>query len=203
MAELTGTFLLGPDSGRVLIKTGRAGLAARAGHDLTIEITRWSARVTVPAAGDADAGPAGAGAGGGVAASVTADLDLGSLAVREGAGSAKPLTDRDRREIENTARKILGQGVHATAVFTSTLVVAPGAAGGPGGAVEGTVALNGRSKAVRIQLAAAAADRYRGTATVKQTDFGITPYTGFFGALKLRNEIGVEFEADLNRAARE
>ena len=48
MADITGTFLLGPDSGRVIVKTGRAGLAARAGHDLTIEITDWSARVTIP-----------------------------------------------------------------------------------------------------------------------------------------------------------
>jgi hypothetical protein len=26
VADITGTFLLGPDSGRVLVKTGRAGL---------------------------------------------------------------------------------------------------------------------------------------------------------------------------------
>jgi polyisoprenoid-binding protein YceI len=194
VADSTGTFLLGPDSGRVLIKTGRAGLAARAGHDLTIEITRWSARVTVPETGDGVA-----------AASVTADLDLGSLAVREGAGGAKPLTDKDRREIESTARKILGQGGQATAVFTSTRVIASGEAGASGGAgaIEGTVTLNGRSRAARLQVASPAAGRYRGTVTVKQTDFGITPYTGFFGALKLRDEIGVEFEADLSRAARE
>jgi polyisoprenoid-binding protein YceI len=193
---MTGTFLLGPDSGRVLIKTGRAGLAAKVGHDLTIEITRWSARVTVPAAGDGDA----AGAGGVPAASVTADLDLGSLTVRQGTGGAKPLSDRDRREIENTARKILGHGAQATAVFTSTRVIASGDAAG---AMEGTVTLNGRSRAVRLQLASTAEGRYRGTVAIKQTDFGITPYTGFFGALKLRDEIGVEFEADLNRAARE
>jgi hypothetical protein len=193
VADVTGKFLLGPDSGWVLIKTGRAGLAARAGHDLTIEVTRWSARVTVPDSGDG-------GAGGGVAAaSVTADLDLGSLAVRQGAGGAKPLTDKDRRDIENTARKILGQGVQATAVFTSTLVVASGA----GGAIDGTITFNGRSRAARLQLDSSAAGRYRGTVTIKQTDYGITPYTGFFGALKLRDEIGVEFEADLNRAARQ
>jgi hypothetical protein len=42
--------------------------------------------------------------------------------------------------------------------------------------------------------------RYRGTATLAQTGFGIKPYTGFFGALKLRDEVGVEFEVDLGRA---
>ena len=54
MADITGTYELGPSAGRVLVKTGREGLAARAGHDLTLEITRWSARVTVPGAEDGE-----------------------------------------------------------------------------------------------------------------------------------------------------
>jgi polyisoprenoid-binding protein YceI len=183
VADITGTYTLGPDAGRVLIKTGRAGLAARAGHDLTIEITRWSARVVVPA----DGGLAGA--------EISAELDLGSLAVREGAGGAKPLTDKDRGDIKNTARKILGDG---TATFTSARVIPAGS----GGAIEGTLTLNGRSRPVRLQVASSAPGRYRGGATVPQTGFGITPYSGFFGALKLRDEVGVEFEVDLDRAAR-
>jgi len=184
VADITGTFLLGPDSGRVIVKTGRAGLIARAGHDLTIEITDWSARVTIPDDGVA-------------AAQITAELDLGSLAVREGTGGAKPLTDKDRGEIAKTARTILGQ---PAASFTSTRVVP---AGSSGGAIEGTLSLNGRSLPVRLQVTSPAPGRYRGGTTIKQTDFGITPYTGFFGALKLRDEIGIEFETDLDRAARE
>jgi polyisoprenoid-binding protein YceI len=184
VADLKGTFLLGPDSGRVIVKTGRTGLAARAGHDLTIEITGWSARVTIPDDGVA-------------AAQITAELDLGSLAVREGTGGAKPLTDSDRGDIAKTARKILRQ---PAASFTSTRVVPAGASGG---AIEGTLSLNGRSQPVRLQVTSPARGRYRGGTTVKQTDFGITPYTGFFGALKLRDEIGIEFETDLDRAARE
>jgi hypothetical protein len=53
VAATTGNYRLGPDNGRVVLKTGRQGIAARAGHDLTIEITRWSAQVEVP---DEDAG---------------------------------------------------------------------------------------------------------------------------------------------------
>jgi polyisoprenoid-binding protein YceI len=181
--DITGTFRLGPDSGRIVIRTGRAGLAARAGHDLTIEITRWSATVTVP-----DGGPA--------AAEVTAELDLGSLAVREGTGGAKPLSDKDRRDILTTAGKILGGG---TARFASSRVV-PAASGG---AVEGTLTLNGVTKPARFQLVSRGPGRYQGSATVRQTDHGITPYTGFFGALKLKDEVVVEVEADLSRAARQ
>jgi hypothetical protein len=199
VADIRGTFSLGPDSGRVLVKTGRAGLAARAGHDLTIEITRWSARVTVP--GDRVAGDRVAGdrvAGDRVAAAeISAELDLGSLAVREGTGGAKPLTDKDRRDIAGTARKILGEG---TASFASARVIP---ADSSGGSIEGTLTLNGRSQPVRLEVTSLAPGRYRGVATIKQTDFGITPYTGLFGALKLRDEIGIEVEADFERAARD
>jgi hypothetical protein len=33
--------------------------------------------------------------------------------------------------------------------------------------------------------------------TVRQTDFGITPYSGLLGALKLRDEVTAEFEVEL------
>jgi polyisoprenoid-binding protein YceI len=181
MADLAGTYELGPGSGRIFIKTGREGLAARAGHDLTLEITQWSARVTVPADGS------------GEAETLTADLDLGSLAVREGTGGAKPLTDRDRRDIQNQAAKILGST--ATARFESTRVIKSASlAGRGGGAIEGTLTLNGTSQPVRLQVTSPEPGRYRGSTAIKQTDFGVTPYSGFFGTLKLRNEVTVEFE---------
>ena len=180
MAATTGNFRLGPDAGRVVIKTGRAGLAAKAGHDLTIEVTRWSAQVEVPAEGD----------GGQSAATVSAELDLGSLEVREGTGGAMPLTDRDRREIKKQITGILRGG---TASFASTRVI-------PSGAIEGTVTLNGKTQPTRLQLTDSGSGRYRGSATLTQTGFGIKPYTGFFGALKLKDEVAVEFEVDLSKA---
>ena len=165
----------------MLLKTSRAGIAAKAGHDLTIEVTRWSAQVDVP---DEDAG-------GVTAASVKAELDLGSLEVRQGSGGAKPLTDRDRADIKKQINGILGTG---TASFTSSRVVRVGTTGG---AVEGTFTLNGRSEPVRLQVSEPGPGRYRGTATVVQTALGIKPYVGFFGALKLKDEVGVEFEVNL------
>ena len=181
MAAHSGTVRLGPDNGRIILRTGRAGLAARAGHDLTIEVTRWSARIEVP----------GEDAGGVTAASVTAELDLGSLAVRTGTGGAKPLTDRDRGEIKKTMAGILGDG---EASFASSRIIRSGSSGG---AIEGTLTINGRTQPARLQLTEPAPGRYRGTATVAQSAFGIKPYVGFFGALKLRDEVGVEFEVDV------
>jgi polyisoprenoid-binding protein YceI len=181
VADNTETYELGPGDGRVLVKTGREGLAARAGHDLTIEITRWSARVTV-LNGDL------------TTAALAAELDLGSLAVREGAGGAKPLTDKDRGDIQAQARKILGDPAKAT--FTSAQVI-PSAGAEVGGAVAGSLAMHGRTQPLRLQVSSPAPGRFRGGATVRQTDFGITPYSGFFGALKLKNEVTIEFEVTL------
>jgi hypothetical protein len=188
VADITGTYELGPGDGRVLVKTGREGLAARAGHDLTLEITRWSAQVTVPAA-----------EGGGIAiagATLTAELDLGSLAVREGTGGAKPLTDRDRRDIQGQARKILGDPAQAS--FTSARIIPSSSAGSAAnGAVEGTLTMRGTSRPLRLQVISPAPGQFRGSATVRQTDFGITLYSGFFGTLKLKDEIAVEFEVKI------
>src|SRR5580700_3602225 len=105
MAASTGTYRLGPDAGRVVISTTRAGLAARVGHDLTLDVTRWSADITVPGGAPAEAAPGEAAPGEAApvgdlsAATVTAELDLGSLVVREGTGGARPLSDSDRRDI--------------------------------------------------------------------------------------------------------
>ena len=82
MALTTGEHTLGPSSGRLLIKTGRAGLGRSVGHDLTIEVTRWSATATV--ADD----PAGS--------SVTAEIETGSFEVVEGVGGV--VRDRKRSD---------------------------------------------------------------------------------------------------------
>jgi polyisoprenoid-binding protein YceI len=84
-----GTYRLGPSSGRLLIKTGRAGLGRKAGYDLTIEATRWSCQ-TVVAVADPDR------------SSVSVTVETGSMEVREATGGLKPLTDTDRAEFERT-----------------------------------------------------------------------------------------------------
>ena len=127
--------------------------------------------------------------------------------VREGTGGALPLTDRDRREIKKQMGGILGA---ATATFASTRVIPAGSAGSgsgfsgsgfSGGAVEGTVTLNGKTQPARLQVTAAGDGQYRGSATLTQTGFGIKPYSGFFGTLKLKDEVTLEFQLTLPASA--
>jgi hypothetical protein len=83
-----GTHVVGPREGRRGVRTYREGVAAKAGHDLIIEVTRWEATVE---AGENPADWA-----------IALSADARSLEVREGLHGVKPLTDRDRREIRAT-----------------------------------------------------------------------------------------------------
>jgi polyisoprenoid-binding protein YceI len=135
MSVSPGSRRIGPDQGRLLLRTFRDGLAASVGHDLLIELTRWSAEL----AGNGDA----------AATRLTARLDLTSLAVREGSGGIKPLTERDRREIGFNARKQLSVDRHPEAVFTSSSASADKRGGGT---VDGTLTLQGVSRPLRLAV---------------------------------------------------
>jgi polyisoprenoid-binding protein YceI len=183
MAVQPGHRRLGPASGRILLRTFRDGLAAQAGHDLTIEVARWSGELTL----GGDLSPAG----------LTVTADLGSLSVLDGTGGVKPLTDRDRREIAVNARKTLSADRHPEASFTATEFAA-----GPdgGGTVTGTLTLAGTSRPLRLDVSPAGPDRYRVTATVVQSEYGIKPYRAFMGALRVRDAVDVEADMDLSEA---
>jgi hypothetical protein len=43
----TGIHRFGPDNASLQVKTYREGVAAKAGHDLIIDVTRWDATVEV------------------------------------------------------------------------------------------------------------------------------------------------------------
>jgi polyisoprenoid-binding protein YceI len=184
MAVVAGRHQLGPDRGRVLLRTFRDGLAAQAGHDLTIEATRWSGELDV----NDDLSPAG----------LEVRIDLGALVVREGTGGVKPLTDRDRREIAVTMRKVLGAGQHPEAVFTADKF-RPGADGG--GEMSGTFTLRGQARPLRLQVEQNGTGRYHAETQVVQSSYGIKPYTAFLGALRVRDAVDVAIELDLSDSA--
>lgn len=181
-----GRLRFGPGNGQVLLRTHRAGLAARVGHDLTIEIAAWSVEVD-------SAGPSQE------PARVVATMDLRSFVVRGGTGGAVPLTDRDRAEIEKNARRILGVDRHPVAAFESDRIERRAG----GGTVTGNLTLHGRSGPAAVEVEELGTDRVRASARVTQTAFGITPYSAFLGALKLRDEVEVECEVDLAAAKTE
>jgi len=101
---MAGAYRLGPQSGRLLVHTTRTGLGAKAGHDLTIEVTRWHGRATVDTADPANC-------------SVTIEVAVDTFQVREATGGVKPLTETDRAEINKTLQEVLHTAQHPTITF--------------------------------------------------------------------------------------
>lgn len=177
-----GRYQLGTERGQIVLRTGREGMAAQTGHDLTIEVRRWSGELTI----SDDLSPA----------SLDVQADMNSLTVREGTGGVKPLTDRDRREIAVSARKVLTTDRHPQASFTAT-EFRPEADGG--GVIAGTLTLAGTARPLQLHVRQTGPDRYHATGQVIQSGHGITPYRGFFGALKVRDSVGVDADIDLSQ----
>ena len=62
--------------------------------------------------------------------------------------------------------------------------------------VRGKLTLHGRERPITFEVALKD-DRYRGTAALKQTEFGMTPVTIAGGTVKVKDEVKVEFEIAL------
>jgi polyisoprenoid-binding protein YceI len=175
VALASGIHRLGPENASLQVKTYREGMAAKVGHDLVIDVTRWDATVDL------------------TASTVELNADPRSLEVREGVRGLKPLTDKDRSEIhKNIDDKILkGQPI----AFRST-AVRLSEAGGPL-VVDGELTMAGKTRPVTAQLDVDADSRVRGTIPLTQSDWGIKPYRWLMGALKVRDELEIVLDARL------
>jgi polyisoprenoid-binding protein YceI len=180
MALAPGRYRLGPECGRIIIRTFRDGLAAQAGHDLIIEVTQWSGEFIV----NDDK----------TLAAIHARMDMASLAVREGTGGLKPLTGSDRREIAATARRLLAVDRHPEAEFVAT---AFRFAGEDSGVMDGAFTLRGIARPLELRVSRVGAGRYRAAGTVVQSSYGVKPHRAFLGALKVRDAVDIEAEAEV------
>ena len=174
-----GTYTLGPEHGTLSVLTGRTGAAAKAGHDLVIDVTAWQATVEV---GEDPA-----------QTTIVLDVDGGSLRVREGVGGMQPLGDDDKRNIQTSIddEVLHGQGIS----FRSTEV--DPAPGGNRLTVRGDLTLVGATAPIAFDLMVAGESEITGSAVVRQSDWGITPYSTLFGTLKVIDEVEVTIDADL------
>lgn len=164
---------LGPADGSLVVKTYREGIAARIGHDLVIDVTSWHATLE----------------GGRV--ELTADPH--SLRVREGLRGVKPLSDGDRDEIlKNVDEKVLrGQPIS----FSGTVTERDGALD-----VDGDLTIAGTKRPMLAGVRVAADGRATATISLNQSDWGIKPYRGMMGALKVRDELEIVLDVRLPAA---
>jgi hypothetical protein len=164
----------GPDNARLTVRTGRTGGAAKAGHDLLIEVESWQATL------DPEAEPA-----------LTLTADSRSLRVLEGTGGVMSLTEDQKAEIAKTIDDEVLKGTPIE--FRSGAVERS-----PDGrrlVIDGDLELRGTRRPVKFELVVEDGGRLTGGATVRQTEFGIKPYSTLFGALKVADEVRVAIEA--------
>jgi YceI-like domain len=179
MPIMPGTHELGPENATLRVKTERHGAAAKAGHDLLIEVGSWEGTLEV-----GEQGPVGLELG----------ADSGSMKVVEGTGGVMALSDEDKVEIKKTLEdEVLPAG---RVEFHSTQIV-PHNDDHEGFGVSGELDMNGRSHPLGFELSLGRDGGLTGRATVKQSDWGIKPYSGLFGTLKVRDEIEVIAEGSL------
>ena len=174
MSVQPGTHRLGPERGTLSVHTKRGGAAAKAGHDLVIEVGSWSATLTL--ADDA------------AESSVELSADPSSLHVVEGSGGMQALGPDDIANIDQTIENEVLEGREIT--FRSTTVTTDG----DRIRVEGELGIGERSGPIGFELAVGEAGALSASAVVKQSDWGIKPYSALFGALKVRDEVVVSFE---------
>jgi polyisoprenoid-binding protein YceI len=177
LAIEAGTYRLGPDDGTLSVRTRRTGAAAKAGHNLLFHVTSWEA--TLEVGPDAEA------------SRVELSADGGSLQVREGSGGLQTLGPDDMRSIEKTVDdEVLKR---QRIVFRSTQVRHNGA----GLQVEGELTLSGATRPLTFDVSVGDDGTLTADAVVKQTDYGMKPYSTLFGALKVVDEVSIAVEARL------
>lgn len=177
MSVPSGTYHLGPDKATLAVRTGRAGAAAKAGHDLLLHVTSWEATLEL--------------AEGAARGSIELAADPTSLRVIEGTGGIQSLGEDDRANIEQTIDEEVLE--RQPIEFRSTRVEGEGERL----EVDGELRLAGQTNVVSFELAVDAEGALSAGAVVTQSDWGMKPYSALFGALKVADEVEVSLEGRL------
>jgi hypothetical protein len=164
-----GTHSIGPSNGSLKVKTGKEGAAAKAGHNLVLGVNSWEATVE-----------------GGDSPTIQLTADPSSFEVLEGSGGAKPLDDGDKADIKKSiSDKVLGS---SQITFQSSEVTDSQA--------KGDLSIAGNSSVVTVPLTISG-DKISGSVTLSQKDYGIKQFKALMGALKVSDQVTVEFEGSL------
>lgn len=102
------------------------------------------------------------------------------------------VSDKDRAEVQQTmlSPEVLDAAKFPEIHFRSLSIEK---AGEGKWRVHGDLTVHGQTHPVLVEVTGEAG-HYRGSATVKQTDFGIKPVSAAGGSIKVKDEVRVEFE---------
>jgi polyisoprenoid-binding protein YceI len=176
---VTGLWTLTASDGELSIRTGVAGRAARMGHRLTIAMTRWEASVAW-----AGTEP--------VTAELTVDVD--SFEVLRGEGGVKALSGPEKALVKSSALKSLDANRYPEIRFAADTIYKTG----DGYRLTGKLHIRGQSRKHVIDLRTEdLGDAWRMSveSRVRQTDYGVKPYSLLMGSVRVDDEVSVSFTA--------
>ena len=179
MSVEPGTYALGPQTGTLSVRTGRRGAIAKVGHDLLIEVGAWNATVQLGADPQQTV--------------LELTADSGSLRLREGTGGIQTLGEDERSAIDKTIAEEVLKGT--TIAFHSRSVQS---SGDGRLSVKGDLELAGATNPIEFDLSLDDDGHLAGRAVVKQTAWGMKPYTALFGTLKVADEVEVLIDGRLS-----
>jgi polyisoprenoid-binding protein YceI len=172
-------WTLDASDGELLIRTGVTGRAARMGHRLTIAMARWQA--TVSWAG---------------AEPVTAELavDTDSFEVLRGEGGVKGLSGSEKALVRSNAMRSLDASRYPEIRFTANAIDKTD----DGYRLSGTLQIRGKSREHVMDLRTEdLGDSWRMSAqsSVRQSDYGVKPYSLLMGSMQVADDVTVSFTA--------
>jgi polyisoprenoid-binding protein YceI len=164
----------GPDEATCEVLTFREGLLSSVAHDLVLRVTSFEISVDEPPR------------------SVEAKLASGSLRVVTALRDGKPLPDAlsaaDAEKIESTvAQEVLRAQRFPLIRFTSATVVPHDG----GYQIAGLLTLVGATRELSFSVRRDGA-RWRAEVPIHQPDFGIRPYSGLLGTIRVKPRVVVQ-----------
>lgn len=180
-AQRGRTYKIIPAESSLWVYVAKGGLFSALAHNHEIGVKAFSGSVTVPESGAAD----------GV---LTLDIEAKSLTVLD-----KQVSEDDRTKIFNSMHSaVLESAKHPRITFKSVSVSDVKAAGENAYSltVNGDLSLHGVTKRIAVPLSATMTPQLlsaTGKYTLKQTEFGIKPYSTAGGAVKVKDDVVVNF----------
>jgi polyisoprenoid-binding protein YceI len=174
-----GAWHLEGSDGELLIRTGVAGPAAAVGHRLTLAMRRWQATTQW----DSDEP---------VAAELT--VDVGSLEVVRGEGGVTPLSGPEKMIVRRNALGALNSRKFPHIMFAANVIEKTG----DGYRLSGDLTIHGQTRAQVVDVRTDdQGDGWRlsSETAIRQSDFGVKPYSQLLGALKVTDDVVVSFTA--------
>ena len=177
----TRTYTIVPSESSFWVFVGKTGLFSALAHDHEIGVKSFSGRVVVPAAG----------ASGG---SLEMEVEAPSLVVLD----KKPSEEDKKKIFDSMHNEVLESAKYQKITFKSVSVSDVKQTGNDAYSfvVNGDLTLHGVTKRIAVPVAATVTPqelRAAGKYTLKQTDYGIKPYSAAGGTIKVKNEVIVNF----------